>query len=170
MQHAYCVFAVCRPFSSKATEYGKKNESIARQQYEGLLGVKVQPTGLSLLPCHHYIGATADGIVNSTIIEIKCPFRAENMTVDELIESGYEHVQKQDCGSLKLKENSPYYSQVQGEMAIKQCELCHFVLWTRKDFEIISVPFDHAYWSNTLLPKLLTFFSSFVKPELLQTV
>jgi len=84
------IICVCTPFSSKATDYGRRNEKTARQQYEQLLGVKVQPTGLTLLPNHHYIGTSADGIVNSTVIEIKCPFRAENITVDQLVESGYE--------------------------------------------------------------------------------
>jgi len=156
-----------RPFSTKATEYGRKNESAARKQYEQLLGVKVQPTGLTLLSNHHFLGATADGIVNSTVIEIKCPLRGENATVEELIESGYEHVEKLDCGSFVLKRNSPYFDQVQGEMAIKGCEMCHFILWTRKDLEIISVPFDRDHWLEQLLPKLLEFFNNFVKPELL---
>jgi YqaJ-like viral recombinase domain len=161
------ISAVCRPFNSKATDYGRRNESIARRQYEGHLGVKVQPTGLTLMPNLHYIGATADGIVNSTAIEIKCPFRAQGMTIDELIESGYEHVEKLDSGNLVLKKSSPYFCQVQGEMAIKGCELCHFILWTPTDLEIISVPFDHTYWSNELLPKLQTFFNNYVRPELI---
>ena len=107
-----------RSFTSKAVQYGKKNEDLARKQYEKCLGVKVLPTGLTLMPTHHYIGASADGIINSTIIEIKCPFRGENKSIDELIDSGYEHVERVG-GKLMLKESSSYYSQVQGEMAIK---------------------------------------------------
>ena len=90
------------------------------------------------------------------------------MTVDELLESGYEHIEKVE-GSLVLKQSSPYFNQVQGEMAIKGCNMCHFVLWTWKEFEIISVPFDSDYWNTILLPKLLSFFHTFVKPALLKS-
>jgi len=31
------------------------------------------------------------------------------MTIDELIDSGYEHAEKQDCGTLKVKQNSDPY-------------------------------------------------------------
>jgi len=158
---------VDRPFSSKATTYGRQNEPIARGQYEELMGVKVHPTGLTVLNTHHYIGATADGIVKQTVIEIKCPYRAETLSIDELISKGYEHVEKANVG-YHLKESSPYYSQIQGEMAIKGCHTCHFVLWTPQDFAIISVPFNQSYWTDTLLPKLKSFFDRFIRPELLE--
>jgi hypothetical protein len=45
----------------------------------------MQPTGLNLIPNQHYIGATAGGIVNSAVVEIKCPSRAQNITVQELV-------------------------------------------------------------------------------------
>lgn len=74
-----CIFSTCRWFSSKTTEYGQRNEKIARQQYDR------RDTGNQCCQGadHHYIGTTADGIKNWTTIEIKCLFWAENMTVVE---------------------------------------------------------------------------------------
>jgi hypothetical protein len=41
------------------------------------------------MPNQHYIGAIAGGILNSTVVEIKCPFAAESMTVHEFVANGY---------------------------------------------------------------------------------
>lgn len=155
-----------RQFTSKATSYGRKHEATARQQYEALLGVKVTSTGLTLLADYHYIGASSDGVAESAVIEIKCPLTGEFKTVDELIASGYNHIARLPDGSLALKESSHYYCQVQGEMAIKGCNLCHFIVWTPKNFEVISVPFDKQFWSEKLLPKLTHFFAAAIRPEL----
>ena len=155
-----------RQFQSKATNYGKQMEPKARKQYEDLLGVKVQPTGLTLMSEHHYIGASADGICNSATIEIKCPFSGKCKTVNDLVASGYDHITKLHDGSFALNRTSPYFCQVQGEMAIKGFELCHLIIWTPMDFEIISVHYDNDFWKEELLPKLLQFFNLFVRPVL----
>lgn len=132
-----------------------------------MLGITVEPSGLTLMPEFHFIGASSDGQVCNTVIEIKCPSRGKEMTVNELIDSGYEHLTRCSDGSIELKESSPYFCQIQGEMAIKKCSMCHFVVWTPIDIEIISVPFNEPFWTGELLPKLKLFFNKFIRPELL---
>jgi len=128
----------------------------------------VQSSGLTLLQEAHYIGATADGTVHdAVVVEIKCPSRGKDNTVEELILNGYEHLMKGDNGQVILKESSPYYCQVQGEMAVKGFNLCHFVVWTPCDMEVVSVAFDEQFWHDKLLPKLKSFYDSFIRPELL---
>lgn len=126
----------------------------------------MQPTGLTLLADHHYIGASSDGVAECALVEIKCPLTGEFKSVEQLVDGGYSHVAKLADGSFALRETSEYYCQVQGEMAVKGYDLCHFVVWTPRDFEIISVPFDKKFWTEKLLPKLTHFFDSVVRPEL----
>jgi len=130
------------------------------------MGVSVQPSGLSLMSECHYLGASSDGVVQSVVLEIKCPFSGRDKTVEELITSGYNHIVHAG-ESLELNENSPYYCQVQGEMAIKGYSMCHFVVWTPLDFEIIPVPFNSSFWNTELLLQLKKFYNTFVRPELL---
>lgn len=115
---------------------------------------------------HHYIGASADGIVDSTVIEIKCPFTGRDKTVLQLVRDGYKHIKQYDDGVLALSSNSPYYCQIQGEMAIKGCNMCHLVVWTPQDMQVFAVPFDAQFWNDQLLPKLVAFFEQHIKPKL----
>ncbi len=151
-----------------ALEYGKTHESIARSKYEQLLGVEVKSTGLTLMSSHPYIGATSDGIVGSTIIEIKCPYSGKDKTIEELVADGYAHIIKEN-GEWKINKASHYYCQIQGELAIKRCSLCHFIVWTMRDIAIIPVHFDTQFWDNELFPKLVSYFQNVVKPELVNT-
>lgn len=125
-------------------------------------------TGLTLMSSHHYIAASGDGLVGSIVLEIKCPFSGANKTVQELFDNGYSHLTKIN-DTWQLSRSSHYFCQVQGEMAIKKCSLCHFVVWTLRDIVIIPVEFDREFWENELLPKLLSYFHQHVKPALLST-
>jgi len=163
-QYVTCFF---REFTAKATEYGKAHENLARKKYEEVLGVKVKPTGLSLLQDHHYIAASADGIVYPCLIEIKCPYTGADKTIQELVDSGYSHIYRNETGPWQLKKTSHYYFQVQGGMAIKNCSMCHFVVWTMRDMVVITVDFDAQFWNNVLLPSLKRYFLNVVKPRLI---
>jgi len=105
--------------------------------------------------------------VQDTVIEIKCPSRGIDKTIKELMDSGYEHLKCEEDGQVILKETSHYYCQAQGEMAIKGCKLCHLVVWTPIDMEVISVPFNELFWDTKLLPKLKFFFASCIRSKLL---
>ena len=98
--------------------------------------------GLTLLPSHSYLGASADGIIidpqcptEPGVLEIKCPVSVDGESVLALapadIAAKYKgfYLHNHD-GQVHLKPTSNYYYQVQGEMAIKSCKLAHFVVWT----------------------------------------
>lgn len=61
------------------------------------------------------------------------------------------------CGerTYKLKENHPYYDQVQGQLFVSNKLACDFVVWTPKDFVIVRIPQDIVWQSNILV---LTYF------------
>ncbi len=160
----------CRNFTKPALEYGKQHEHVAREKYEELLGVEVKSTGLTLMSSHPYIAASADGIVNeSTVLEIKCPYSGRDKTIDEMVADGYTHISKKN-EQWSLNQSSAYYCQVQGEMAIKKCPVCHFVVWTAKHVVIIPVEFNKVFWEQELFPKLVSYFESVVKPKLVKQV
>jgi YqaJ-like viral recombinase domain len=138
-------------------------------QYEQQRGITVSPSGFTLHNEYPYLGASADGIIdNSVVLEIKCPYSGRDKTISELINSGYDHIQYGMDDKLQLKVNSNYYCQVQGEMAIKKVTKSHFVVWTPKDMAVIDVPFDEQYWNEILLPALKKFYENHILPTLLQ--
>jgi len=129
----YCSFCLAAP----AVKWGKDNESRAREAYENITGFTVTPMGLTLHQQYPYLGATADGLVNDCIVvELKCPYSVRDKSAAE-----YQHIAEED-GKFVLKKTSPYYCQVQGEMAIKKVDVCHFVAWTTVDTAVIEVKFD----------------------------
>ena len=149
---ALIVPVVNRTVSAAALRWGKDNEPKAVKEYESRLGATVTPSGLTLHPHLPYLGATADGVVHDAVIEVKCPYSGRFKSIHDLINSGYTHLY--NIGSkVALHETSPYYCQVQGERAIKQYSLCHFVIWTLVDFTVIDVLFDPDFWHHKLLPK-----------------
>ena len=73
-------------------------------------------------------------------------------------------------GKVRLKRTSPYYMQVQGEMAIKNYTWAHFVVWTAADVNnlyIEEICFDQDLWENRMLPKLQSVYSTVLVPEIL---
>ena len=69
-----------------------------------------------------------------------------------------------------MKRTSHYFYQVQGEMAIKKCKWAHFVVWTAAPVNNIfveEIAFDENAWTNCILPKLVTFYSEVLVPEIL---
>ncbi len=163
-----CFLLIFSKITSAATRWGQHNERNACEQYQKLLGVSVCKSGFTLQADFPYLGASADGMINqTTVLEIKCPYSGREKTIRELIASGYEHIEYDDESNLQLKVTSKYYCQVQGEMAIKQVNLCHFVVWTPKDMAIITVKFDDSYWYETLLPTLQKFYENRILPLLM---
>lgn len=58
------------PSQCKPIAHGNKYESVAIQQLQTEIGFTIEKRGLLLHPGIRYIGASPDGIANSTIIEI----------------------------------------------------------------------------------------------------
>lgn len=161
--------SVYRSINAAAIQWGLKNERRAVAEYQSKTSTVVLPTGFTIMEEHPYLGASADGIVdNSVVIEIKCPYSGRDKTVQELIQYGYDHVEYDDNNCLCLKTSSKYYCQVQGEMAIKKVNLCHFIIWTPSDMAIINVNFDPVFWSKQLLPSLLAFYANYICPHFVQ--
>ena len=170
-------------FTSEATEWGKRNESIALEKYKihqnnsGHDGLYYAPSGFVVSETHPFLGASPDGVVHDPSVqnpfglaEVKCPFSFKHVSPSvaalsstfccELVtdSGGSEH--------LRLKHTHPYFCQVQGQMAITGRSWCDFVMYTEKGLSVERIPFDSTFWEKELLPKLVAFYDNCLAPEI----
>ena len=106
-------------------KYGRMHEEDALKHYISIERLKtakfsVSKTGLVLLNNYPFLGASPDGITsNGKVVEVKCSWKFKEQTPKEAaINSGHFEEIK---GELQLKKSSPWYTQLQFEMAV--CEL-----------------------------------------------
>lgn len=145
---------LCYPktFKSQATDWAIQHENEAldlntvEQQHECFTITK---SGLLLEMSHPFLGASPDSVVkckcHGTIcVEIKCSFKHRSSTLEEMLSD------KDFCldDSLCLKKNHKYYSQVQMQMYILDCVLCHFVVWVPTQMIIVTVERDEEFVSS----------------------
>ena len=63
----------------------------------------------------------------------------------------------------KLKEDHPYYAQVQGKMAATGARWCDFIVYTSKGLYVQRKPFDPMFWRNLKQELLSYYFTHFIK-------
>ena len=169
------------PSSLPQLQWGIQSEPVALACYTQYMGSKVtvKPSGLTLMPSHSYLGASADGIIthadrpsNPGVLEIKCPFSVHGESVRTMppldIAKRYPSFHLDRDGHLKKEHN--YYYQVQGEMAVKGCKWAHFTTWTHatnNNIVVEEIKFDAELWHSTILPKLQQFYVDTLAPEIL---
>lgn len=149
------IFTDCK-FTSEATTYGKKNENTAKQVYmEKNPNHHIHDCGLVINPNFSFLAATPDGKIcierEMGILEIKCPFSAGDMKLDEAAVSIPNFCLKQDGDSLSLKKSHEYYYQVQGQLMVTGVSFCVFVVYTRKDLYVEKLPVDTEFMRKMFL-------------------
>ena len=131
----------------------------------------------SVCETYPFLGASPDGAVYDPsntnqpfgFLEIKCLYSQRNMTpADACSSSGF-------CcsivdGKLSLRRNHPYYTQVQGKMAVGERPWCDFVIYTKRGISIERISFDRNFWDTLLLPKLISFYDNCVAPEIVHPI
>ena len=63
----------------------------------------------------------------------------------------------------KLKEDHPYYAQVQGQMAVTGARWCDFIVYTSKGLYVQRMPFDPTFWRDLKQKLLSYYFTHFIK-------
>lgn len=158
-------------FFSKATTYGTVNEKAAKIMYARRTNNHVHDIGLIVNQHLPFLGATPDGKVCDTgesgILEIKCPYSARDMTLQEA-SIGRDFHLTQDGDKLVLKENHNYWFQVQGQLMLTGSPFCDFVTYTRRDFNIQRIYPDYNTQQD-MVSKLSSVYAHYVKPFLQQT-
>ena len=102
------------------------------------------------------------------LLEVKCPYKAyaEKRTVSMACQDHGNFCCPVTDGVIQLKRQHAYFYQVQGQMAICHLPWCDFFIWTGQDTFLERVPFDGAFWNDTVLPKLLHFYATSSLPYL----
>jgi len=57
-------------------------------------------------------------------------------------------------GEIKLKAQSLYYYQVQGQLKITKRVLCYFIIYTDSWTQIIDIKYDKLFWTNKMEKQL----------------
>lgn len=137
------------------------------QQTCGHQGLVAFRSGLVISETHPFLGASPDACVHDPLwdepfglAEIKCPYSQRNRTPEQACTNKGFFCTLENGVSVKLKRNHPYYSQIQGQLAITQRKWCDFVIYTPKSLSIERIPFDNVFWESELLPKLTAFFDT----------
>ena len=82
------------------------------------------------------------------LVEIKCP--ATLIGKIPSIENYSKHIEK-DGDKLQLKSTSPYYSQIQGQLAATGRLYCELFVFSFQGNLTIHVKFNDLYWKRLLL-------------------
>ena len=161
-----------------ALAYGRKHESTARKAYVKIMqdtheSFTCDLSGLVVNQDDPFIGASPDGLVHCTCcgdgcLEIKCPFKYTNenpTTAASLDTKNFTLINEKVA--MKRDASSPYYTQIQCQLAATGRKWCDFVLYTRQGLYYERVDFNETFWTSTVV-KLRSFYSDYILPKLLQ--
>ncbi|XP_049268643.1 uncharacterized protein LOC125757253 [Rhipicephalus sanguineus] len=157
-----------KEISSEAIRYGRDHECVALRQLEKECNVVVKQCGLFVDQENPFLGASPDGLIGEDVlVEVKCPYSARDLTPLEGVRAKkITYCTENEDGKLKLKSNSNYWSQVQGQMNISRRQKCLFVVWTKNGISIEAISRDEVFWKNEMFPRLKTFYMHCMLPEL----
>ena len=164
-----------KPVSSKYLEHGKKYEPVALMEYEKFMfsrrtPVKVLPSGLVVSKGSPILGGTPDARVidfgcvdHFGLAEVKCPYTKYHVTPLDACSDAKFCMEKTSDTECKLKENHPYYAQVQGQMAVTGARWCDFVVYTSKGLYVQRIPFNPEFWEDLKQKLVSYYFNHFIK-------
>lgn len=156
-----------------AVKHGVKTEDVARLKYiQEKKTVQVYRCGLVINPLAPYLGASPDGhVVDSAltkdpngVLEIKCPYSRKFKSLEGSLVCSDFYCEK-SSNEIKLKENSNYFHQVQGQMLLCGVKWCDFVVYFSETDEMIidRVLFNYDFCLR-MFSKLSLMYSSYVIP------
>lgn len=126
-----------KAFHTTATTYGLANEKTAKQQYlHHFPSHHFHDIGLIINPLFPFLAATPDARVctelDTVIAEIKCPYSARDMTVEEACHQLQTFCLSYDENGCHLKHSHDYWYQIQGQLLVTGAPRCIFILFTHK--------------------------------------
>ena len=165
--------------TSRACRYGQKHEGTARGAYvkrrEDDPSVQVQTTGLHVHTEYWGLACSLDGRVLSDVsepktLEIKCPYTLRNHDPNNF-ESVLNKKQlkrfcleRNACGQLVLKEDHPYFYQIQMGMGMTDIKECDLFIWSQHGSILCTIPFNNSTW-ETIKSALIAFHWDYLVPE-----
>jgi hypothetical protein len=163
------ILGIGPELNNKAVKHGRSMESHAKIAYRRYLTkkhkhVKVRDTGLIICKDAPFLAASPDLVVScschpSGLCEIKCPYSIREQVPTK---DNYSHFD----GDGKLKQTSPYYAQVQGQMGILGFPYCDFFVYTHHGYHVQRIQFNDHSWVD-MKQHLSKFWTLFVAPAIL---
>ena len=98
--------------------------------------------------------------------EVKCPFSKKEMTIDNARDDPTFFLENKSKPTLKRNHN--YFYQIQGLMATCNVEWAELIVYTEKDIVSERVYFDNDLWNKEMLPKLTSFYFTYIYSELVK--
>lgn len=145
--------------------WGNQHEPVAKREVEAVMNVKIKDCGLFVDAKKPWLAASPDGLVGTdTIVEIKCPHSARDMSPLEGARGGLIQSVRVDNNALKLKDDHYNMYQVQGQLHITDRTKCIYVLWTPKGISTEVILKDDAFWRNEMETKLDDFYKQYLLP------
>ena len=136
-----------KSFKSEATDHGNKFEGTAKQKFIQVTGWQVFDIGLVCKDKFSWFGGSPDGLVRCELsdhfglLEIKCPFKCKDDQKIDIKKLTY-FLNKEG----KLKDSSPYYSQIQLNCWVTGAKFAHLFLWIPSgDYKLIPVPVKPSF-------------------------
>lgn len=154
-------------FTSKATNHGKIYEDVAVKKLNELNhnSLNIKECGLFVPIERPYLGATPDRLLaQESVIEVKCPYSIRHTVINEKV---LPYLQRNCDGNLELKEEHPYYYQIQGQLYATKRKFCDFIVYTFQDFKRISVVRNDIFIEK-MLTILDKFYDKYLKPAILE--
>lgn len=161
--------------AGKAIDWGVNNEKRAKEAYVAKVkdmheGFSLKDCGFCIHPDSPFIGASPDGIrecncCGTVTVEVKCPFKHKSSYVKEAAQDKDFCLGVNENDELFLKDNHPYYSQVQAQISAVQAEYCDFVVWTEVDIAVVKVLPNADKW-RTIAERAKLFFDTCIIPLL----
>lgn len=161
--------------TTQSMSFGTLNEPIARHQYfekykHAHKQSVIKLCGLFIDPDFPYLGASPDALVQCKccgegLLEIKCSFVHQNKDPKEACMDDHYHVTLDENENVRLKIDSPWYIQIQGQLGVCHKNWCDFVFFTKKGFIVDRIYFDEEMYKN-IVNKAGKFFETYIIPLL----
>lgn len=164
--------------NTPSVNFGKQNENVACQLYfvdykKNHQKPKMDLSSLHVDEVHPFLGASPDGLISCKccgegLLEMKCSYLFKNKTPHEACTDHHYHVYLDHNNSVRLKESSSWYTQIQGQMGVCKKPWCHFILYTKKGIAV-----DRIYFDNQLYEKIVNaskkFYEKYIVNALINT-
>jgi len=128
-----------KPFSSKATEHGKRMEPKAKKTYADKYNCEVANIGLVVDKERPWLACSPDGLVREQngdiyLLEIKCP----HATKENILDQSY-------LKDGKLITSSSYYLQMQLQMFITKVKNSVLYIYTDNEDQAQKVAYNESF-------------------------
>ena len=148
-------------------DHGEMYEPVAWRkylEYFASLGqdVKVLPCGLVVNANNRWLGCSPDA---KLLFPNKCPYDQRDSDLMDVAQANKNFYLAAVGNSLHLKQDHPYYFQVQCQLALTRAMFNDFVVYTHKSLFIERFTLNEQFWKDAVT-KVGNNYFSFILPKI----